>query len=100
MMSIHGYGYGFETNNSYANGNGTGNSIYGSYGFTKLGNVAGNGRAYYNNTGYGDGCGFIDGDGQGGQLSWDLHSCTRLLSDDYPDINFYICQLKLMRGRK
>ena len=26
-------------------------------------------------------------------------SCTRLLSYHYPDINFYICQLQLLKGR-
>jgi hypothetical protein len=25
--------------------------------------------------------------------------CTRLLANDYPDINFYICQLQLLKGR-
>jgi hypothetical protein len=27
-------------------------------------------------------------------------ACTRLLSDNYPDINFYICQLQLIRGKQ
>ena len=26
-------------------------------------------------------------------------SCTRLLSYQYPDINFYICQLQLLKGK-
>jgi len=26
-------------------------------------------------------------------------SCTRLLADNNPDINFYICQLQLLKGR-
>jgi hypothetical protein len=58
--------------------------------------------------GYGvgiDGDGYGDGDGDGlGDTYMEAAeeeqlSAIRLLSDDTQDINFYICQLQLLKGR-
>ena len=88
---------------SYGDGNGDGNGdTFGDgYGY-------GTGKEYGN--GYGTGYEFwygLKGDGKGdphpaNKLSAKAvpedPACTRLLSDNYPDINFYICQLQLIRG--
>ena len=96
-ICLHGDSYGD------GNGGGDGDTFGDGYGY-------GNGSGHGDGNGYGNGYGFrygLKGCGKGdphptNKLSAkavpeDL-ACTRLLSDAYSDINFYICQLQLMRG--
>ena len=103
--SGYGYGYGYGSGGGYGGGYGDGS-----------GNGYGDGDGDGGGYGGGDGDGYGIGDGSGGGGGGgrgDPHPtnklsamtvpedplCTRLLSDKYPDINFYICQLQLMRGK-
>lgn len=74
-----GDGNGDVDGNRNGDGNGNGDGIIAGYG-------------YENGNGYGNG--FIE------DAEEEQSSAIRLLADDYPDINFYICQLHLMRGGK
>ena len=94
MLCSNGYGYG--DGHGFRNGDGHGKGLKGGSG-----------------GGYGTGYGYKYGDGNGGGMGRPYHpnkydllkavsegpACTRLLSDDYPDINFYMCQMQLMRGK-
>ena len=89
MLCTSGYGYGY----GYGSGGGGG---------------YGGGDGYGDGYGGGIGYGYGDGNGRGDPHPTNKLSakavpedplCTRLLSDNYPDINFYICQLQLMRGK-
>lgn len=94
----------------YSNGGGSGNSGY----FDGDGNGCEYGYGGGYGGGDGDGYGIGDGGGGGGGGGrGDPHPtnklsamtvpedplCTRLLSDKYPDINFYLAQLHLMVQR-
>jgi len=89
-------------NNGYGKRRGNGNE----YGYVD-GNGNGDGYGYgYSGEGYGYGYG--SGDGKGDPHPTNKLSamavpedpaCTRLLTNRYPDINFYICQLQLLKGR-
>lgn len=79
----HGYKYGYVYESGYKSGYESG------YGY---------GKGYGNPNGVGLGA----GNGQLGYRTTDLAEnpyCTRLLTNRYPDINFYICQLQLLKGR-
>jgi hypothetical protein len=107
MLCNKGYGDGKE----YGGVNGDGHGYGYGYG-NRSARGYGHGYRYGEGHGNGDGCGkanYKSGNGIGDPHPTNKLSakgvpedpaCTRLLSDDYPDINFYICQLKLMRGRK
>ena len=90
-----GYGceYGFKKVDDYGKGNkGDGYGV----GMDGYDDGSGNGDGYR----YGIG---IEGDGRGNEYMGDEEeeqlSVIRLLSDDYPDINFYLAQLHLMVQR-
>ena len=97
MLCNNGYGKGCK----YGDGGGYGYGYGDGYGY-----------GYGFGNGYGDGYGFrygLKGCGRGDPHPTNKLSamavpedplCTRLLSDNYPDINFYICQLQLMRGKQ
>lgn len=86
---------GLNTNTNYGSGaefrgttkgNGKGGSVSG---YTEWGGGYGDGNDYS----YGS----INGQGKG--TGFENNRCTRLLANDYPDINFYISQIQLLKGR-
>ena len=100
-------------NNGYGKGYGFGYGHRDGYGYGH-GDRYGDGKGVINGDGDGDGAGFGYGKNGNGNGRGDPHptnklsamavpedpACTRLLTNRYPDINFYICQLQLMRGKQ
>jgi hypothetical protein len=86
-----GDGSGLGNGNGYGLGNGNGYGV----GIDGCVNGCGNGDGYEFGVG-------IEGDGRGNDYMEDAEeeqlSAIRLLADAIKDINFYICQLQLMRG--
>ena len=91
MMYSWGYGCGSGDGSGYGYGCGS-----------RCGDGDGDGYGDGDGDGYRYGIG-IEGDGRGNEYMGDEEeeqlSVIRLLSDDYPDINFYLAQLHLMVQR-
>lgn len=81
MKTVNGYGYGYGYGKGYGKGYGDGGGYGGGYGY---GLILGDGEI----SEYGE------PDREEEQLS-----CTRLLTDKYPEINYYLCQLHVINSK-